>query len=176
MNQRFTLTSPELDVALCTITEADLENLRQWKNANRFSFFFQDIIAPEQQAQWFRSYLQRPDDYMLIVTHANQAIGCMGFRSIESIVDVYNVIRGIPRTGEFGLMGQAMRLMCSYIISQSVADIIAQVLVSNSAIAWYHKNGFDRHAEHTNYVEMKLNPSRFHPCSFVYLIEESTSK
>lgn len=167
MNQRFTLTAPELDVALRTITEADLENLRQWKNANRFSFFFQDIIAPEQQAQWFRNYLQRPNDYMFIVTYAGQSIGCLGFRFIDNSVDVYNVIRGISDAGQRGSMSQALRLMCSYILSQSTAEIIAQVLLANPAITWYQKNGFDRHAEHPNYVVMKLNRSRFAPCAVV---------
>lgn len=152
---------------LRTIAETDLEHLRQWKNANRFSFFFQEIITPDGQMQWFRNYLQRPDDYMFMVLYAEQAIGCMGFRFIEGVVDIYNVIRGISEIGERGSMSQGLRLMCSYIIREAKADIVARVLLSNPAIAWYQKNGFERGAEHPNYIEMKLNRSRFHPCTVV---------
>jgi len=175
MNRRLTLSSPELEITLRTISETDLENLRQWKNANRFSFFFQDIITPEQQRRWFRDYLRRANDYMFIVAHANHAIGCMGFRFIDNIADIYNVIRGDPDWGKRGSMGQAMRLMCSYLISDSKTNIIAQVLLSNPAIVWYQKNGFDRHSEHSNYVEMKLNLSRFEPCVVVRSQTESIS-
>jgi RimJ/RimL family protein N-acetyltransferase len=168
MDQHFTLTSPELNaIMLRTIAEPDGEHLRQWKNANRFSFFFQEIITPEGQVQWFRNYLQRPDDYMFVVLHADQPIGCMGFRFVAGVVDIYNVIRGISEIGERGTMSQALRLMCSYIIGESKADIVAQVLLSNPAIAWYQKNGFEPGTEHPNYIEMKLNRSRFHPCAVV---------
>ena len=112
---------------------------------------------------------------MFVVIDADQAIGCMGFRVVEGVVDIYNVIRGNPGIGKRGSMGQAIRLMCSFILSQSLVDIIVQVLLSNPAIAWYQKNGFDRHAEHQNYVEMKLNLLHFHPCSLERKIDSNRS-
>lgn len=175
MKQQFILTSPNLDIGLRTISETDLENLRQWKNSNRFSFFFQNIIAPEQQAQWFRGYLERVNDYMFMVACDQQSIGCMGFRFIEGVADIYNVIRGNSGIKRRGLISQGMRLMCSFILGESRADIVAQVLLTNPAIEWYEKNGFDRHAEHSNYVEMKLNRSRFDPCVIIRTDQGSNS-
>ena len=167
MNASFTLTCAEADISLRTITEADLEILRQWKNTQRFSFFYQDIITPEQQRRWYQGYLARPDDYMFIVVHAGQAIGCIGYRLLEGAIDIYNVILGDPAAGKRGWMSQALRLMCSYIIAHFTRDIIAQVLTTNPAIGWYEKNNFFTRARHETHVEMKLDLVRFAPCRFV---------
>jgi hypothetical protein len=166
MNQSFTLQSPELVIELKTIDAADQTQLREWKNANRFAFFYQDLITPEQQAQWFQKYLQRANDYMFIVRRDARAIGCMGFRVIDGAVDIYNVIRGEATTGKRGEMGQAMRLMNSFILANFSAPIIAQVLRNNPAIEWYAKNFFVQSVAHETYFEMQLDVTRFRPCRF----------
>lgn len=168
MNRSFILASPDFggDLALRTIVEADCEDLRQWKNANRFSFFHQEIITPQQQREWFAGYLARDDDYMFILSVRDRAIGCMGFRLLDDHADIYNVILADALLGGKGWMSQALRLMCSYILSDFTRDIRAKVLRSNPALDWYLKNGFRRRAEHETYFEIELDADQFQICSF----------
>lgn len=166
MQKNFSLTSPEFDVTLRAIIPADLENLREWKNTNRFAFFYQAIITPEQQAQWFAGYLKRANDYMFIVESAGQAVGCMGFRMLDQHADIYNVIRGRSERGDKGALSQALRLLCSFIAADFTRDIGAQVLLSNPARAWYQKNAFCETRFLETYVEIQLDWAQFRPCAF----------
>ncbi|MBI4789472.1 MAG: GNAT family N-acetyltransferase [Chloroflexi bacterium] len=167
MKKHLTLLSLEFeDVTLDSITADDLENLRRWKNANRLSFFHQAILSRADQANWFEGYLAREQDWMFVVRTRGQAVGCMGFRMIDSQADVYNVILGNPSMGKRGLMSKAMRLMCSYIAAEHTRDIGAKVLRSNLAQAWYRKLGFREHAAHDTYVDLELDLHRFVFCKF----------
>lgn len=167
MEEKFILESAGLRVALRTAIESNGADLRQWKNANRHFFFFQEIISSEQQQQWFRGYLERPDDWMFIALHEDRAIGCMGFRALEDQrIDIYNVILGDPALGGKGLMSQAMQLMCSYIVSVFSTEIIARVLNSNPAQAWYLKNGFRKGSAYDVYTELVFHRSQFQPYPF----------
>jgi len=162
MNQSFLLELvPRGVVALRTIRTEDNENLRLWKNANRFSFFFQEIITPEMQARWFGEYLARADDYMFIALHRHAAIGCMGFRMLDGKADISNVILGCEDLGGRGLMGQALRLMCSFIQSNFTCAIRLDVLRDNPAVDWYRANGFIETALHETYCELTLDAARF---------------
>lgn len=164
MKDSIVLTSTEFDVSLRTITQNDLENLRVWKNTHRFAFFYQELITPEQQLQWFQGYLERTNDWMFIVQDTNAIIGCMGFRLLDQYADIYNVIRA--RTESPGTMGRALRLLCSFIASDFTRDIRARVLLNNPARRWYQHNGFTEIACHDTFVEIQLDWSRFQPCSF----------
>lgn len=166
MRDRFSLVCHDPEIALRTIAEEDAETLRQWKNANRFSFFFQDIITPEQQAQWFHDYLERLNDFMFVVLSQERAIGCLGFRILVDYADIYNVILGIPEMGGKGLMSDAIRLMCSFVITEFLPDVRAKVLRSNAAIKWYRRNGFYERTVNETFVEVKLDPGIFRPCTF----------
>jgi ribosomal protein S18 acetylase RimI-like enzyme len=166
LKENLILESSEVGVQLRAIEQTDCGNLRQWKNANRFSFFSQGIITREQQIQWFENYLTRPDDYMFIASVDRKSVGCMGFRMIDHRADVYNVILGKPEFGGRGLMSQAMQLMASFIISDLTRNVMAHVLRSNPAIDWYRKNGFREKATHDNFVEIELDLSLFHPWTF----------
>lgn len=163
MRESFVLTSPECDITLRAITEGDLENLRVWKNAHRFAFFYQGIITPEQQQEWFQNYLTRAHDYMFIVECENEPIGCMGFRLIKQYADIYNVIRARADLGK-GAMSQTLRLLCSFIATDFTRDIRARVLLTNPARAWYRTNAFTEIAQYDTYVEMQLDWSRFQIC------------
>jgi RimJ/RimL family protein N-acetyltransferase len=166
MKEHISLFSSESQAALRSITTQDLENLRTWKNEHRAVFFYQRVITPEQQLQWFQGYLERPDDFMFIVSEATQAIGCMGFRIIDQRADIYNVILGRPESGGKGLMSQSIRLMCSYVAAHYSRDIGAQVLSANPARAWYRKNAFRETGVFDNYVQVQLDWQQFCPCSF----------
>ena len=166
MQEKFSVTCPEFDVTLCAITPADLENLREWKNAHRLCFFYQEIITPEQQAKWFRDYLERADDYMFVTESAGQPVGCLGFRMLDQSADIYNVILGRSESGGKGVMSRAMRLLCSFIAAEFTRDIGAQVLLSNPARGWYRKNAFRETQSFETYVEIQLDWSQFQPCAF----------
>ena len=169
MRDAFRLTSATFeDVTLRTVTERDGENLRQWKNVNRFLFFFQDVITPEGQKEWFKGYLNRENDYMFIILFCgNLPMGCMGFRLIRGQADIYNVILGLQEMRKKGLMSKAMKLMCSYILSDFTPHIGLKVLRSNSsAVEWYKKNGFYEVTRHEKFLELQLDTVEFQPCEF----------
>ena len=166
MKEKFLLESPDLDVRLYSIQESDCENLRRWKNAHRAAFFYQGIITPDQQLDWFRKYHDRADDFMFIVFAQDHAIGCMGFRMIDGRADIYNVILGEAEYGGKGWMSQAIQLLCSFIYTEFSHLIVAQVITHNPALTWYRKNGFREIATRENYVEIELDLARFCPCAF----------
>ncbi len=167
MNRDFKLSSKELgSVALRTIGPADLENLRVWKNANRASFFYQGEITPEGQQRWFSGYLQRPDDYMFMVeSPEHPSAGCMGFRLIEGAADCYNIMAAPGAQGR-GLMVQAMRLMCSFILAKHSRRIGCKVLKSNPALSWYRKCSYRVAREEKEHHQLELDLAAFKPCSY----------
>lgn len=168
MRQSFILQADAIeDIVLRTITEADCEDLRGWKNANRFAFFFQEVITSQQQKEWFKGYLAREKDYMFIILYLNQAVGSMGFRLLDSHADIYNVILGNTESARRGIMTKAMRIMCSYIYSSFTHKLGLKVLRSNSAaLQWYRKNGFRLAKTQDTYFELELAEDQFQPCGF----------
>jgi len=94
-SKEFSLISKDNDEFIIrSISLQDIELLRTWKNDHRDSFFFKEIITPEMQKNWFLSYLQRRNDFMMIIIKSNEKIGCIGFRLLIDKVDIYNVILG----------------------------------------------------------------------------------
>jgi hypothetical protein len=166
MRESFSLTSyaaPTLQ--LRTIDASDCDRLREWKNANRSGFFFQGLIDPEGQRRWFEGYLDRPQDFMFMVETAGERIGCMGFRMLEGAADVYNVIRG--EEGPSGHMSTAFRVLCSFARATFSSPVLARVLKTNPAVAWYRKNVFDIAAEEEMHYLMRLDEARFEPVPFL---------
>ena len=134
MNRAFTLVyEGEPPVSLRTIAEGDLEELRLWKNSNREAFFFKGEITPQMQRDWFNGYLSRSADYMFVVESGGRKAGCMGFRMEGGAADAYNII-GVPAAQGKGILGRAMRLMCSYILKEHAKRIGCRVLKENPAV------------------------------------------
>lgn len=149
------------NIMLRGISTSDMENLRCWKNNNRKSFFYQEIIQPEQQLKWFEGYQSRPDDYMFMVEEMLQEngkttsnpIGCMAFRiEDDDTIDLYNIIRGTESMGKVS-MKDAMYMMLTY-IHQQFPDkkIKCDVLKDNPAVLWYQKCGFAIWEEKEYYI------------------------
>ncbi len=167
MRKEFFLKSKNFaNVILKTAEEKDCENLRQWKNAHRSLFFFQDIISSDQQQKWFQEYLERQNDYMFMVVYKFIPIGCMGFRLINGEADIYNVILGRPAMGGKGLMSHALRLMCSYIHSEWTPQIALKVLKTNPAVKWYKMNHFEESASQPGFLQLRLNIKNFKFCEW----------
>lgn len=144
MNKKITIICREFPgLRLVSASDGDQENLRVWKNNHRTSFFYQDIIQPEQQSRWFRGYQDRAGDYMFMVEEDGYPIGCMAFRiEGEEIVDLYNIIRGEEGNRKIS-MKSAMHVMLTY-IGERFPDrqIKCDVLKDNPAVKWYQKCGF----------------------------------
>jgi RimJ/RimL family protein N-acetyltransferase len=163
MKESFTLSSDGLPgVRLRTIEARDGERLREWKNANRASFFFRDTIEPEGQRRWYEAYRERPRDFMFVVEAAGRDVGCMGFRVLDTGADVYNVIRGAAG-GPPGAMSGALRLLCSFALASFPVPVEARVLKSNPAVPWYERNGFRVAAEEDTHYLVRLDESAFVP-------------
>lgn len=161
IKQKIKIKSSEGDIILNTIEKNDIELLRKWKNNNRKYFFYNKIIKAQQQVEWYHSYLNNTDDYIFLVEYAGSKIGCIGFRLMDDVIDIYNVILGNKEFGERGIMGRALKLMCSYIMDNYNKEITLKVLSENKARLWYLKNGFEEIEEKDNYVFMKLNINKF---------------
>jgi len=151
-----TLSHPDAPtVVVRSIDAQDLELLRVWKNANRFSFFFKDVISPEMQARWYEGYATRPDDFMLMVEQRGERVGCIGFRRIDSGIDVYNIIRGVASPTPDGAMTTALDLVCAEGSRRYPGQpIVLSVLRSNPALQWYFRRGFTVIAEHDEFLEL----------------------
>ena len=130
------------DATLEPISEDDLEDLRRWKNANRSSFFHKDIITQEEQEKWYVGFLDRSDEHMYVVRFRGWAVGCMGFRLIDDVIDVFNVIRGVKDLAP-GVMGIALHSLIAEATTQFPNRLVAaRVVTGNPAVDWYTKCGF----------------------------------
>lgn len=132
-------------VRLRSVNYSDIELLREWKNKNKESFFYQKDISEAQQVQWYSSYLQRENDYMFIIEEnlkgKFEPIGCMGFRIQGDDIDLYNIIRG-TKSRTSASMHEAMYIMLSYIRTIWDLQIKCDVIKDNPAVNWYLKCGF----------------------------------
>jgi hypothetical protein len=157
-------------IRLRTAGEQDLENLRKWKNANRKSFFYQNEISPGEQVRWFDGFRGRENDFMFVVEECTatsaRSFGCVGFRILDDVIDIYNIIRGEHAANAEARMSDAVRIMCSYARSLSSKQIACKVLVDNSAVEWYLGIGFAICRKNETYYDIDLEPGRFQFCTF----------
>ena len=155
-NKKLMLTSPILqDYKVREAQEEDLEFLRICKNAHRESFFFKEIISPEMQKKWFADYQRRDHDFMLIVEHEKERVGCLGFRKLVDRVDIYNLIVNSERKQGKGYMTIALDLVCQEVWRRySKMPITALVLRNNPALKYLLFRGFVVTAEHEEYFEL----------------------
>jgi hypothetical protein len=152
------------DLRLRSITKDDIENLRNWKNENKNSFFLKQEITPEQQEKWFSNFSDRGNDHMFIVEQLHegtwQPTGCMGFRKLEEegCVDAYNIIRSRKLGSASFNMSDAFRLMLAFASSLfSNLPLRVKVLSGNPAVAWYQKNDFSILGQQDDFYAMELN-------------------
>jgi len=157
-------------LSLKTIAGNDLGNIRVWKNANRHVFFHQNIIGVEQQKAWFQSYLEEPFNFMFTIEYNGSAIGCMGFRIIDNIADIYNVILGDSQYQGRGIMSLSLRVLCSYILKFHTNKITLKVLKTNKiGQRFYSKNGFIIEREKKDYYLMRLSLNIFKKMEIMFL-------
>jgi RimJ/RimL family protein N-acetyltransferase len=161
VKNKIKIKSYKNDIILNTIGKKDIELLRKWKNENRKYFFYNKIINAHEQVKWYDSYLKKAEDYIFLVEYEGSRVGCIGFRLIDDNIDIYNVILGNKEFGGRGIMGKALRLLCSYIIDNYNKEITLKVLIENKARLWYMKKGFMDVSREDNHIFMKLNINKF---------------
>ena len=166
MNSQIWLSSAEIpEIELYSIGAADLENLRNWKNEHRESFFFKGLISPEDQRRWFAAYCERLDDYMFVIRFKGTPIGCIGFRLLDKRLDIYNVILGVAEVGSQGWMRHVLRLTCTYALSRYPGVSLGlKALRANPAVDWYKRNGFVETRALDDHFELDLDFRTFQPC------------
>lgn len=165
MNKPLILTlTDHNDLRLRSIDDNDIEDLRNWKNKNKDSFFLNKEITEEQQQKWFASFSSKENDHMFIVEQKESRewvkIGCMGFRKLEEegCVDAYNIIRSHRIDSATFSMSDAFRVMLAYANSlYPNLPIQVKVLAHNPAVMWYQVNKFTVLKQVENYVIMQLN-------------------
>jgi len=160
-DKKVKIISIEGDLALKAIEKEDIELIRKWRNENSQYFFYKGMIKRGEQVEWFKSYTNNEKENIFVVEFEGTRIGCIGFRFINNTIDVYNVILGDKKFGGRGIMGKALKLMCSYILDSYGREITLMVLPENTARLWYIKNGFEEAGSGKDYIPMKLNINKF---------------
>ena len=158
------IQNPKFDykeIILETAVFDDIEQLRIWKNENRQYFFNKNIISSKDQAKWFNNFLKKEDDYIFMVKYGDSSIGCIGFRLLSGVIDIYNVILGDKQYMSKGIMSFVLTLMCSFIFDNYKNDKTVRVLLDNPARKWYKKNNFFEVCEKEDHVFMKLDAGKF---------------
>ena len=154
------------------ILEEDIEELRQWKNNNVKSFFYQKIISPEQQKEWYKNYLERTEDFIFVAEIKNkdewQKFGCLGYRLLDEKLDLYNIIRGY-KTIRKSSMKVAMAVLISYLCKEYTQKIQCDVLIDNAALLWYNKCGFSIKQNMGTYYVLEIDRKT---CSKIKIIKE----
>lgn len=149
-------------ILLRAAVAADGPILREWKNAQREFFFFNEEISEAMQARWMTAYFERPDDYMFMVERDGRPVGCLGLRFEAGRGDIYNVILGDQPLRGGGVMSIALRAVLTF--GRGLCeDIGLKVLKTNPAVSFYARNGLDRVAEYPTYYEMRVDWQRFQP-------------
>lgn len=153
------------EMRLRSTEQTDIELLRVWKNKNRSSFFYKEVISAEQQIAWFRQYLTREDDDIFIVEIMElgrwKRIGCIGCRKAGEVIDLYNVMRG-EKTERRSSMREAMELLLDYLARRYDCPVKCDVLIDNPAVEWYNRCGFAVKEQIDGYYVMAYEGEEHH--------------
>lgn len=145
-------------IKLRSINESDIETIRKWKNKNSKSFFYKKKILPQEQKSWYKEYLKRKNDYILIIedTKTGKKVGCIGYRKIKNTIDLYNLIV-INKQRRKGYMTSAVNLLETMLRKKYKGyKITVFVIPQNNAINWYIKNNFDIIGVYEKYICLEL--------------------
>ena len=96
------------DVRLDTIGPADLEFLRQLRNAERQWFFDQKEVTPEAQAAWHRGLSANPNNHWYLVRVDDQPAGCFSIKVGDDGRAYVGSILLAPQFRGQGVMTRAM--------------------------------------------------------------------
>jgi len=129
------------DVHFELITEADIEQVRLWRNTPRIqgNMFHREHISPEQQKDWFNRLAQDKSQQQFVCHLDNKPIGVLNFTNISEQACEWGCYIGDEHIMPgFGLALAACALDFAF-ESLRVTTLNAQVMVSNSAPQKIHK-------------------------------------
>ncbi len=140
-------------------TENELEYLRNWKNENRFSFHYQEVISSSQQKAWFEKFVLDKNSQIYILFLQERPVACVGYRygKTQRDVELFNLICGAPEYQGSGLMKTFFDSTRMALQSKGISQIHLEVLKSNQrGVAWYLRQGFITIREEKTFFEMTL--------------------
>ncbi len=125
-------------------TDADIENLRVWKNTHKKFFYHQADISPEGQKNWFEKFKTQADQQIFVIQNDASLIGCIGFRKkTNQRVELFNLICGAAEFLKTGLMSQFYIHCKEQLQNLGFTEIFLEVLKTNTpGQKWYLKQGF----------------------------------
>lgn len=151
-------------VVLRLMEERDLETILAWRNRDDARIWFKDCskIAFDAHLAWFRSYLQKEDDFFFLIEANGEPVGQCG---------VYDINNGSAEIGRFlvapemagkGYIGRS----CAEIIrfstgSLNLSYLFLEVMEENAkAIRVYTRQGFAEESRKDGLIRMGLGRDR----------------
>jgi RimJ/RimL family protein N-acetyltransferase len=164
MGNRDILLIESSRVRLRLLEEADLSRTLAWRNREdiRKWFVHSEIISPAQHQQWFLNYLERADDYMLIIEEIKEfqkPVGQVSLYNIDLVsgkADYGRLIIGERNAQGKGIAKEATSLLLSYAFNTwKLRRIELEVFTNNKpAIAIYRGCGFSELSESNGLIRM----------------------
>ncbi|WP_245849667.1 UDP-4-amino-4,6-dideoxy-N-acetyl-beta-L-altrosamine N-acetyltransferase [Hymenobacter crusticola] len=134
------------------MTEADLEQVRLWRNSPAVSQFMYHsrLITPEDQKAWFEGLANDPTRHYWIIQHADHAVGVANLYNINQTFKscYWAFYLGDGGGGSAGLGARVELAILEYVFEElSLNKLLCEVFVSNDKVIRLHeKFGFRREA------------------------------
>lgn len=151
-------------VFLTPLSLADSELLLILRNKNREWFFCKKEISREKQAEWYRAYLNRTDDFMFSIHHKKSGvwIGAAALYRVDRmrrLAEFGRLVVDGKRVHEKGLGLDATVCLCNLgFETLGLSKITLEVYQNNiPALKTYAKAGFTVVASDCNRISMELN-------------------
>lgn len=138
-------------LSLAPLEEENIQTVRIWRNRDdiRMCFVSRDIISEEQQLNWYKAYLKKPDDYVfqIIENSTQKVIGMCSLYNIshkDMSAEFGRLMIGSSDARGKGYGSEAVRLALDIGFQQlKLTEIHLEVLRNNSAaLNTYLKCGF----------------------------------
>ena len=151
-------------VVLRLMEEKDLETILAWRNRDEARVWFKnsDKIAFDAHLAWYRSYLQKEDDFFFLVEANGLPVGQCGIYDIDLHGGSAEIGRFLvaPEMAGNGFIGRS----CAEIIRfgtgfLNLSYLFLEVMEQNTkAIRLYARQGFVEESRFAGLVRMGLSP------------------
>ncbi|MDX8437985.1 GNAT family N-acetyltransferase [Mesorhizobium australafricanum] len=151
-------------VVLRLVEERDLETILAWRNRDEARVWFKNSakIAFDAHLAWYRSYLQKEDDFFFLVEADGEPVGQCGIYDIDKVSGRAEVGRFLvaPEMAGNGFIGRS----CAEIIRfgtgfLNLSYLFLEVMEQNTkAIRLYARQGFVEESRSAGLIRMGLSP------------------
>ena len=166
MNLYFQLKSGEgaSSIALQTIDQDDLDDLRSWKNKNRRLLLHAGEIGGPALKAWFEEYLGQESEFIFKVMSPERLVGFMGFR-VDGETAGINLLAAPARPKDRAAYDRAFRLLTTYIHAHHT-QMIRCPMVGLREREWIRATGYRVFSQTKDSAALELDPARFAPIPF----------